>query len=264
MNHGVSSPAVRRPRGMPAAGFVVILLAAPIAAGCSPPVAKPQGRADGVIADGVIADGAPAAAGNAAAPQAANPGFPTPAPERMPPGPVAVPFELTDRSGAAFDSTSLAGKVWLASVFFANCPGTCFRENQAVADLLQRIPDPDFVAVSVTCDPDNDTPEALRRYADRFDAPRDRWRFLTGEMTTIKKIANDTFLLPAEVGVHSERGVVFDRRGRLRGSYLLLQPDRVKLLENLIRDLLAEPAGDAAATPGPTAAAVAPDGSRAP
>jgi len=181
---------------------------------------------------------------------------PTPAPERMPPGPVAVPFELTERSGTPFDSTTLAGKVWMASVFFANCPGTCFRENQAVADVLRNITDPDFVAVSVTCDPDNDTPEALRRYADRFDAPRERWKFLTGDMATIKKIANDTFLLPAEVGVHSERGVVFDRRGRLRGSYLLLQPDRVKLLENLIRDLLAEPAD--AVEPAAAAAAETP------
>jgi len=146
--------------------------------------------------------------------------------------------------------------VWMASVFFANCPGTCFRENQAVADVLRNITDPDFVAVSVTCDPDNDTPEALRRYADRFDAPRERWKFLTGDMATIKKIANDTFLLPAEVGVHSERGVVFDRRGRLRGSYLLLQPDRVKLLENLIRDLLAEPAD--AVEPAAAAAAETP------
>ena len=61
-------------------------------------------------------------------------------------------------------------------------------------------------------------------------------------MDTIKQIANGTFLLPAEVGVHSERGVVFDREGRLRGSYHLLQPDRVKLLEKLILDVLAEPA----------------------
>jgi hypothetical protein len=47
-------------------------------------------------------------------------------------------------------------------------------------------------------------------------------------------------LLPAEVGVHSERGVVFDRQGRLRGSYHLLQEDRVELLKKLIREVLAE------------------------
>jgi cytochrome oxidase Cu insertion factor (SCO1/SenC/PrrC family) len=173
---------------------------------------------------------------------------PQPAPARMEPGAPAARFLLTERDGTPFDSAALRGKVWLASVFFANCPGPCFRENQAIADILRAIPDPDFVAVSVTCDPENDTPEALRRYAERFEADAGRWKFLTGDMATIKELANGTLLLPAEVGVHSERGVVFDRQGRLRGSYHLLQPDRVKLLEKLIREVLDEPAD--AAAPG--------------
>ena len=178
---------------------------------------------------------------------------PPPAPAVVAPGDPAAPFTLTDQNGAAFDSASLRGRVWVASIFFSNCPGPCFRENQAIADMLRSIPDEDFVAVSVTCDPENDTPETLRRYADRFQAEPARWKFLTGDMATIKKVANETFLLPAEVGVHSERGVVFDRRGRLRGSYHLLQPDRVKLLEKLIRDVLAEPddGGAAAGTTEP-------------
>ena len=106
----------------------------------------------------------------ATTPPAARDEVPLPAAERMEPGAVAAPFTLTERSGKPFDSASLRGKVWLASVFFANCPGPCFRENQAVADILKNIPDPDFMVVSVTCDPDNDTPESLRRYADRFEA----------------------------------------------------------------------------------------------
>jgi cytochrome oxidase Cu insertion factor (SCO1/SenC/PrrC family) len=174
----------------------------------------------------------------------------------MKPGAACMPFVLTAQDGSSFDSTSLAGKVWLASVFFSNCPGPCFRENQAVADILREIDDPDFVAVSITCDPDTDTPDVLRRYADRFEADPARWKFLTGDFALIKKLANESFLLPAEVGVHSERGVVFDRQGRLRGSYHLLQPDRVELLEKLIREVLAEkPAADSAAeTPAAGAA----------
>lgn len=214
-----------------ASSFVAVLCCSIIAGGCGPAAApKPHGG-------DATAGGTPVAATTPAA-AAKDGGFV---------GEVASPFELVERSGETFDSTALVGKVWMASVFFANCPGTCYRENQSVAEILRRIPDPDFVAVSVTCDPENDTPETLRRYAERFDAPLDRWKFLTGEMDAIKKIANGTFLLPAEVGVHSERGVVFDRRGRLRGSYHLLQPDRVKLLEQLIRDLLAEPAEGAVA-----------------
>jgi cytochrome oxidase Cu insertion factor (SCO1/SenC/PrrC family) len=174
-------------------------------------------------------------------------GTPAPAPAVMEPGAECLPFALTAQDGQPFDSKDLAGKVWLGSVFFANCPGPCFRENQAIADILRRIDHPDLMAVSLTCDPDNDTPDALRRYADRFQADPARWKFLTGDFALIRKVANESFLLPAEVGVHSERGVVFDRQGRLRGSYHLLQEDRVALLEKLIRDVLAE--GPAAAAP---------------
>jgi cytochrome oxidase Cu insertion factor (SCO1/SenC/PrrC family) len=153
-----------------------------------------------------------------------------------------TPFTLTDQTGQSFDSQSLRGKVWMGAIFFANCPGPCFRENQAIADILRRIEARDFMVVSLTCDPDNDTPDVLRRYAERFDADPLRWKFLTGDMKVISEVGQKTFFLPVEVGVHSERGVVFDRRGRLRGGYHLLQPDRVALLEKLIRDVLAEPA----------------------
>jgi cytochrome oxidase Cu insertion factor (SCO1/SenC/PrrC family) len=159
----------------------------------------------------------------------------------------ATPFTLTDQTGKEFSSADLAGKVWMGSIFFANCPGPCFRENQAVAEIVAEIADPDFMAVSLTCDPDNDTPDALARYAARFGADPARWKFLTGDMRTITKVGLETFRLPVEVGVHSERGVVFDRQGRLRGGYHLLQVDTVAKLKKLIREVLAEPAGAPAA-----------------
>ena len=155
-------------------------------------------------------------------------------------GEPAARFQLTDQEGNQFDSATLKGKVWMGSVFFANCPGPCFLENQAIADILREIDDPNFIAVSLTCDPDNDTPAALAHYADRFEADPQRWKFLTGDMDVIKRVGTKTFLLPVEIGVHSERGAVFDRQGRLRGSYHLLQEDRVNRLKKLIRDVLAE------------------------
>ena len=157
-----------------------------------------------------------------------------------PPGQVAERFQLIDQQDKPFDSASLAGKVWMGSIFFANCPGPCFRENQAIADILREIDDPEFVAVSLTCDPDNDTPDVLEHYAARFEADPEHWKFLTGDMEVIKRVGMETFKLPVEVGVHSERGVVFDRQGRMRGSYHLLQEDRVQRLKKLIRDVLAE------------------------
>jgi protein SCO1/2 len=172
-------------------------------------------------------------------------GEPEPDPEFVAAVDPAAPFTLTDQTGAEFSSDALAGKVWLGAVFFANCPGPCFRENQAIADILKEIGDPDFMAVSLTCDPANDTPEALGRYADRFQADAGRWKFLTGEMETITRVGTGLFKLPVEVGVHAEKGVVFDREGKLRGGYSLTDPKRVQLLKDLIREVLADEAAAA-------------------
>lgn len=165
-------------------------------------------------------------------------------PDEDAPSIAATPFTLTDQDGAAFDSKSLAGKVWLGAIFFANCPGPCFLENQAVAGILREVQDPGFMVVSLTCDPENDTPEVLHRYADRFEADPARWKFLTGDLAVIKAVGMGTFRLPVELGVHSERGVVFDRTGRVRGGFLLRDPDQVKLLVKLVRQVLAEPVAE--------------------
>ena len=170
-------------------------------------------------------------------------GKPEPDPETALADPQA-PFTLIDQQGEPFSSEQLAGKVWLAAIFFANCPGPCFRENQAIAQILREIPDQDFMVVSLTCDPANDTPDVLRRYADRFDADKDRWRFLTGDLKEITRIGTQRFKLPVELGVHAEKGVVFDRKGTLRGGFSLTDPDRAKLLTTLIREVLDEGSGD--------------------
>ena len=96
------------------------------------------------------------------------------------------------------------------------------------------------MVVSLTCDPTNDTPDVLRRYADRFDADQARWKLLTGNLDEIVRVGTKRFLLPVELGVHAEKGVVFDREGKLRGGYSLTDPDRAKLLQALIREVLAE------------------------
>jgi protein SCO1/2 len=83
----------------------------------------------------------------------------------------------------------------------------------------------------------------LGKYAARFEADPARWKFLTGDLTLIEQVGQKVFRLPVELGVHSERGVVFDRRGRLRGGYHLLDPDKVGQLVKLIRQVLAEKDG---------------------
>jgi len=168
-----------------------------------------------------------------------------------PSGPVAD-FVLTDQDNRPFDSRSLRGKVWVASFFFTNCPAVCWRMNQALAAYQHTHPESAAHFVSITCDPANDTPEALARYAAHFHADPKRWTFLTGDMKTIQSIGQDSFKISVVEKDHTDRACVVDRNGQVRGRFRLTEPDQVVLLEKLLAVVEAEPADETAPPTGGT------------
>jgi cytochrome oxidase Cu insertion factor (SCO1/SenC/PrrC family) len=143
-------------------------------------------------------------------------------------------FVLTDQAGNRFDSASLRGKVWVGSFFFTNCPSACWRLNQALSALQQANPASDARFVSITCDPDNDTPEALAKYAQNFHADPARWTFLTGDFDLIRRIGNDFFRVGVDKQTHSDRAFVVDRQGQVRGRFRLTEADQVEMLKKLL------------------------------
>ncbi len=149
-------------------------------------------------------------------------------------------FKLTRADGKEFDSKSMLGKVWVASYFFANCPGPCYRLNQALAALQAEADFNDVQFVSITCDPDNDTPDELREYAKRFSADPKRWVFLTGEEKQLIKIGNGSFALPVASKTHSELAVVLDRNSTIRGYFHLTDEDDLKTIRTRLLHLLKE------------------------
>jgi cytochrome oxidase Cu insertion factor (SCO1/SenC/PrrC family) len=163
-----------------------------------------------------------------------------PAASTEPIGEPLTDFVLTDQAGSKFDSTSLRGKVWVGSFFFTNCPATCWRLNQALAALQQSNPGSDVRYVSITCDPDNDTPGALAKYAEHFQADPARWTFLTGDFKVIRRIGNDFFKVGIEKGTHSDRAFVVDREGKVRGRFRLTEPEQVEMLKKLLAKIEAE------------------------
>lgn len=174
--------------------------------------------------------------------------------------PKLTDFVLTDENGQTFDSKSLKGQVWVGSFFFTNCPGACWRLNQALADLQRATPDSKVRYISITCDPENDPPAALLKYAQHFKADPARWTFLTGPFATIRQIGNDFFQVAVDKQTHSDRAFVVDRNGTVRGRFRLTEPDQVEMLKALIATVEAEPAkadevppADAPATETPAA-----------
>lgn len=158
-------------------------------------------------------------------------------------------FQLTDESGKPFLSSSLLGKVWIADFIFTNCAGPC----PALSAEFERIrtelgQDPDFHMVSFTVDPRRDTPEVLARYAESYGGARGNWHLLTGDVSEIAAIASQSFKAglatsddPAEI-THSIRIFLVDRRGVIRGRYLLEAPDELRMLRSDVKTLLSRPA----------------------
>lgn len=152
-------------------------------------------------------------------------------PPAAPPPLVLPPFALTERSGASVSDVDLRGRVWVAGFVFTRCPTVCPRLAQVMAGLqapLRALPGGDearLVAISV--DPEHDTPAVLSAWARGLDADPARWLFLTGERGAIWRLAERGFKLPVardagrpgHIIVHSQRLVVVDRGGRLRGWF---------------------------------------------
>ncbi|MGE0609319.1 MAG: SCO family protein [Pirellulales bacterium] len=161
------------------------------------------------------------------------------------------PFTLTDRSGDEFDSASLQGQVWVASFFFSTCPGSCLKMNNSIAGLQEEFGPLGVTFVSITVDPENDTPDRLKEYSLHYKARPEHWRFLTGDVADLKHVANDLFLLPFDKAAHSDRLMLVGPDGRVRARFSGTDPTQVAQLKKKLKSLLAEvqePAAEGEAT----------------
>ena len=162
----------------------------------------------------------------------------------------AVPdFKLTERSGTDVNLAQLRGKVWIADFIYTSCTDTCPLQTAAMAKLQKEFAAKSNVQfVSVSVDPERDTPQVLSAYADKHDADRRRWYFLTGQRDEVVKLMRDGFHLSVAAlpdsgqgnGIipHSSRFVLVDGQAQIRGYYDSRAMDGVARLRNDIETLL--------------------------
>ena len=154
-------------------------------------------------------------------------------------------FSLVECNGMPMGLNDLRGKVWIADFFFTTCPGPCPRMSARMAELQKALSGQDAVRlVSITVDPANDTSPVLAQYAQRFQARKDRWFFLTGEKSSIHHLAREGFLVGGveDVMLHTTRFMLVDQQGQLRGYYDSGDEDSLKQLLADVRTLLKEKA----------------------
>jgi protoheme IX farnesyltransferase len=146
---------------------------------------------------------------------------------------IPVPdFTLTERSGKTVSRDDLKGKVWVASFVFTRCNGPCPQVTATMARLQKELDlkdAPNLRLVTLTVDPDQDTPNELKEYAARYQADPDRWLFLTGlPEAELHKLLHDGFKVtaqraekprPGDEFDHSSRLAVVDKHGNIRGYF---------------------------------------------
>lgn len=152
------------------------------------------------------------------------------------------PFWLTDQEGRTFSEQTLDGKVWVAAFMFTRCPTICpvmvSRMRSLQAEAEQRKVGLNLVSFSV--DPENDTPEVLRRYTQQQGLDTRNWWFLTGDSAVIRKTAEDGFKIGVagsadpnaqHYGItHGTHLVLIDAERTIRGYYQSSEPERVQQL----------------------------------
>ncbi|MCA9057358.1 MAG: VCBS repeat-containing protein, partial [Planctomycetaceae bacterium] len=154
-------------------------------------------------------------------------------------------FALTDQSGQPLTNEQLQGKVWFAAFMYSRSTLNSQLQSVWLVKLQQRLQqDPswdDIHVVSVTVDPQHDTPDVLQEFAKGFEADPEHWHFLTGDAEEIQRLAKDQFQLPFSVKDQpsgqitlDDRVALVDRRGRIRGVYDVVADGG---LEPVIRDL---------------------------
>jgi protein SCO1 len=152
-------------------------------------------------------------------------------------------FRLLGRGGKTLSLADLRGKVWIADFIFTRCPGPCPRMTSKMASLQRDLHSEDSLRlVSISVDPEFDTPEVLANYSARYQAEDGRWFFLTGDKAAIHHLAKSGFLVGGvdDVTLHTTRFVLIDREGRVRGYYSSGDEDELQKLRNDAKALLRE------------------------
>ena len=162
-------------------------------------------------------------------------------------------FQLTDQSGSPVGNSNLLGKVWVANIIFTRCPGPCPRLTTYMAGLTKRSDLPlSTHFITLTTDPEYDTPKVLQRYAEKHNADLSRWSFLTGPKVDMVKLAVDglEFIAvekdpakresPEDMFIHSTSFMIIDKRGNLRAKVETDEPKSEEKIVAFVRALTKE------------------------
>ncbi len=135
-----------------------------------------------------------------------------------------MPVKLVDQDGHAFGQPELRGHVWIAAIMLTSCTMMCPVMAERMAHLQKLLPShaASIRLLSITVDPEKDTPAVLSAYGKRFHRDPDSWTFVTGDTQPLFEVINGGYKpAPSMKGTfdHGDTLVLVDGDGRIRGYY---------------------------------------------
>ena len=151
---------------------------------------------------------------------------------------VVSSFEGLDQDSAKFTAEAMKGRPWLASFFFSRCGTVCPALNSVLSGVYREFSGK-VSFVSLTSDPQYDTPSILREYAGRYGAQRSTWAFVNLPLDSMISVSsNDLGLVsPTNPDLHSTRFVLIDTAMQVRGYFDSADPADVEKLRGILKAL---------------------------
>lgn len=159
-------------------------------------------------------------------------------------------FELQNQFGERFTDADLRGRVVVVDFIFTSCPDVCPLLTQQLGALRKRMPvEAPLSFVSFSVDPEHDTPERLRVFAQQHGVEVPNFWFLTGPIAEVKRVVTLGFKQamqaePVQEGkprnvLHGTHFVLVDRTGEIRG-FFANEPQGHEALQKAVSTLLSE------------------------
>lgn len=176
-------------------------------------------------------------------------------PKKLPvygnPGHKVGDFSFVNQEGKTVTLKDVNGKIRVVEYFFTTCKGICPKMNENMSKVYEAFRGNDKIMIlSHSVDPLKDTVAAMKAYSLRFDADPKQWMFLTGDKKALYDMARNEYLVTAADDtatvdiasdfIHTDRFVLVDDSGRIRGMYKGTDMGSVNQLIGDIKELLKE------------------------
>lgn len=163
-------------------------------------------------------------------------------------------YTLTNQFGEQVSlPDDYSGKVLIVGYVYTNCPDICPMITYNMRDLQREFPgEDDFHLISISFDPQRDTPEVLHSYANSYNIDQSNWSMLTGDPQEINRVLDKLGIAKVKTPSrfteenkevyfidHTDKVSLIDKKGQVRNHYLGSELDTETAIED-IKTLLTE------------------------